>query len=93
MKTKMAAAVRRLSSISFSGAGFLTCYHLGVANCLLENGLICLDPPHHSSAEAPSVMTGVSGGALASSALICGIPPEQCMEAMLKVAGDKIGLR
>jgi Patatin-like phospholipase len=84
----MAAALRRLSSISFSGAGFLTCYHLGVAHCLLENGLICLDPPKDSPAEMPSIITGVSGGALVSSALICGIPPERSMEAILKVASN-----
>lgn len=83
----MPAALRRLSSISFSGAGFLTVYHLGVAHCLLENGLIRLEPPTDATTQSPSIMTGVSGGALVSSTLICGIPPERSMEILLEVAG------
>lgn len=77
----MAAALRRLSSISFSGAGFLTVYHLGVAQCLLDNGLISLQP----SKDAP-ILTGVSGGALVSSALVCGISPERSVEVIMEVA-------
>lgn len=83
----MPAALRPLSSISFSGAGFLTVYHLGVAHCLLENGLICLEPPKDSSTQTPSILTGVSGGALVSSTLTFGITPERSMEALLEVAG------
>jgi hypothetical protein len=83
----VAAALHRLSSVSFSGAGFLTIYHLGVAQCLLEQGLISLDPPSSSaSSEKAQILTGVSGGALAASALVCGISPEKSAEVVLQVA-------
>jgi predicted acylesterase/phospholipase RssA len=44
MANSMTTAARRnlvtasSSSFGFSGAGFLTCYHLGVAECLLKHG-------------------------------------------------------
>ena len=83
----MAAALRHLSSISFSGAGSLTIYHLGVAQCLIENGILSLDPPNDTGrCDATTILTGVSGGALVASALVCGISPERSVEVILEVA-------
>lgn len=82
-----AARLRRLSSISFSGAGSLTIYHLGVAQCLIENGLLSLDPPNNAAPDATTIFTGVSGGALVASALVCGISPERSVEVILDVSG------
>lgn len=84
----MAAALRHLSSVSFSGAGFLTIYHLGVAQCLLEHNLLSLDPPTTTkkSAEAPMILTGVSGGALVATTLACGISPEKSAAVVFEVA-------
>lgn len=42
-----------LPSVSFSGAGFLGCYHVGVAACLVEHGHLLrpgeVPPPHDDS--------------------------------------------
>lgn len=73
-------ALRRLSSIGFSGAGFLTVYHLGVAQCLVEHGLLSMDD------NKSTILTGVSGGALVSTALACGITPEDGVQVSLDVA-------
>ncbi|GKZ00397.1 patatin-like phospholipase domain-containing protein 2 [Mayamaea pseudoterrestris] len=44
-----------ISSLGFSGAGFLTCYHLGVAQCLVDHGVINLsDDVDRPASTAPS---------------------------------------
>lgn len=79
---------RKVSSFGFSGAGFLTCYHLGVAECLIHRGVfpgsgeIAKDDILHS----PVILTGVSGGALVAAAISVGIRPVDGMNAMLDVA-------
>jgi Patatin-like phospholipase len=80
----MAPPFRHISSISFSGAGFYTVYHLGVAQCLINNHL--LPPkPQKTLSETPT-FTGVSGGALVSATLFCGIPIETSVQAILEVS-------
>ena len=72
-----------IPSFGFSGAGFLTCYHLGVADCLTRNGKL-LEITRLPKDDSP-LMTGVSGGALASAAVGVGIAPEDCMNAVSEI--------
>lgn len=72
---------RSFNSISFSGAGFLACYHLGVAECLLQQGLLFL---HDNNNDL--IVTGVSGGALVASALLAGVTPTDGMSAALEIS-------
>jgi hypothetical protein len=80
-----------IPSFGFSGAGFLTCYHLGVAKCLLDHGLLNFEPKHDKhhtgfeTARAP-LLTGVSGGALTVAAVAAGVDPEVGMSTTLVVA-------
>ena len=80
---------RHLSSFGFSGAGFLACYHLGVAQCLVKHGIL-LQPGRLSSEnniQNSPVLTGVSGGALVAAAVSAGIDLEQDgMNACLEIA-------
>lgn len=84
MTTAAASAVKKsaISSIGFSGAGFLTCYHLGVADCLLHHGIIS-----QNTDEKPShqTLTGVSGGALVSAGVALGVSPKDGMNTVLRV--------
>jgi hypothetical protein len=93
--TTMAAATvaaRRLvntPSFGFSGAGFLTCYHLGVADCLLKHGLLLSGSSSgqkKKNNDNPTMLTGVSGGALVTAVVSMGIPPEEGMTATLEIA-------
>ena len=43
--------------------------------------------PARARDATPTILTGVSGGALVASALVCGISPERSVEAILEVAG------
>mmetsp|Transcript_31719 Transcript_31719/g.72862 ORF Transcript_31719/g.72862 Transcript_31719/m.72862 type:complete len:377 (-) Transcript_31719:178-1308(-) len=76
---------KRWPCVSFSGAGFLTAYHIGVVQCLLDHGLVL--PPNQLPPKGtyPGWM-GVSGGAVVSSAIAVGVSPEEGMEAVLRVA-------
>ena len=76
----MASSLHHFRSIGFSGAGFLTAYHLGVAECLIRNAIL--------SSKGPSALTltGVSGGALVSAAVSTGVAPEDGMEALLDIS-------
>lgn len=69
-----------IPSFGFSGAGFLTSYHLGAAKCLVEHGWININ-----GANLP-MLTGVSGGALAIAAVASGVDPEVGMSTTLAVA-------
>jgi hypothetical protein len=84
MTTAASNALKRsaISSIGFSGAGFLTCYHLGVADCLLRHGILAQDSDKH---EDP-ILTGVSGGALCAAGVALGVSPEDGMNTVLHVA-------
>ena len=77
-----------ISSFGFSGAGFLTCYHAGVAECLLQQGLLLQPGERPKSAASTPILTGVSGGALISAGIIAGVSPEDCMEATLHIARE-----
>ena len=82
-------AAKAVPSFGFSGAGFLTCYHLGVAECLLKHGKLLapgeLPKDDEGTHEAP-IMTGVSGGALVATAVSLGIRPEDGMKATMAIA-------
>jgi hypothetical protein len=80
----MPPSFRQISSISFSGAGFYTVYHLGVAQCLINNQLLSVKP-HKKLSDMPT-FTGVSGGALVSATLFCSIPIETSLQAMLEAS-------
>jgi len=67
---------RPISSFGFSGAGFLACYHLGVAQCLLD----------HKILQSSTELVGVSAGALISAALIANVNLEDGMQAVLEIS-------
>ena len=50
-------AERRISSIGFSGAGFLIAYHLGVAACFNDQQLLHLPPPSSTSVSSSAPLT------------------------------------
>jgi len=84
----------QIKSISFSGAGFLGVYHCGVYDCLLKHGHL-LRPferiPECQEFDrrtlwSPPILTGVSAGALISTAISCGVTPENAMSVCLDVA-------
>lgn len=85
--TSLAAIGRSISSFGFSGAGFLTCYHLGVAECLLKNGLLLPKGALPLDHRTP-ILTGVSGGALVATAVSLGVSPEDAMRATLAIAAQ-----
>ncbi|GAX26808.1 patatin-like phospholipase domain-containing protein 3 [Fistulifera solaris] len=76
MAHNIRSTTRHFTSISFSGAGFLACYHLGVAECLLR----------HNVLSTKLIVTGVSGGALVASALLAGVTPTDGMLAALAIS-------
>jgi len=77
-------ATSALPSIGFSGAGFLGCYHVGVAACLKRQGWLGLDDAnHHTTTNEPTtikplvpLLTGVSAGSMVAAATAAGIEPE-----------------
>ena len=73
----------KISSLSFSGAGFLGCYHVGAVTCLTKHGLLW-DPL--SSEEKLPILTGVSAGALIIAGITVGVKPEDGMCVVLDVA-------
>ena len=73
----------KISSLSFSGAGFLGCYHLGAVECLMKHGLLW-DPL--SSDEKLPILTGVSAGALIIAGITVGVKPEDGMSVVLDIA-------
>lgn len=64
--------------VNFSGSGFLCCYHLGVANALLENGVIT----------SSSRLGGASGGSLVAASLASGVPIATAFTALLATAAE-----
>jgi hypothetical protein len=73
---------QHFTSVGFSGAGFLACYHLGVVQCLRDQGLL------HCALEKDKVipLTGVSAGALTAVAIAADIEPSDCMSVVLSCA-------
>lgn len=75
---------RNIQSIGFSGAGFLTCYHLGVTQCLIDHRILPASGVrtkhnHHVQSNNTLRFTGVSGGALTIAAITTGM---SCSDAM-----------
>jgi predicted acylesterase/phospholipase RssA len=89
------ATPRRITSFGFSGAGFLACYHLGVAKCLMDQGILHKqgvlarggdDDENKQNNTSSIALTGVSAGAIISAAVIAGVCPEQGMQAVMAVS-------
>lgn len=71
-------------SIGFSGAGFLGCYHVGVAACLNKHGMI---PHPDDDTNKMPLLTGVSAGSMNAAAACAGVNPEpDGMEVVLEAA-------
>ena len=71
-------------SFGFSGAGFLGCYHVGAAACLMRQGH--LPRPADDRAASPR-LTGVSAGSMIAAAVFAGVPPDpDGMEVVLEAA-------
>ncbi|KAL7446383.1 hypothetical protein ACHAXM_010169 [Skeletonema potamos] len=78
-------ATSALPSIGFSGAGFLGCYHVGVAACLQQHGWLGSDDLSHKKNHntIPTTMkplapllTGVSAGSMIAAATAAGVVPD-----------------
>jgi hypothetical protein len=89
------ATPRQITSFGFSGAGFLACYHLGVAKCLMDQGILHKrgvlnrgdnDGEIKQNSTSSIALTGVSAGAIISAAVVAGVCPEQGMEAVMAVS-------
>jgi hypothetical protein len=79
-----AANSKVISSIGFSGAGFLAAYHLGVAACLADQGI--LPSQRHQPADTIR-LTGVSAGSLVAAAIAARVDVATCgMEAVLQIS-------
>jgi predicted acylesterase/phospholipase RssA len=76
----MASSIHKISSLGFSGAGFLTAYHLGVAHAFVRRRIV------DSSLNTILPVAGVSGGALVAAALASGIDMKEAMRACLDVS-------
>jgi hypothetical protein len=80
---------RRVPSLGFSGAGFLGCYHLGVASCFLKHGLLLPrgEVPtvvdHDQQRSNYPVLLGASAGAITAAAVSAGVHPEDGMNVVL----------
>jgi len=73
-------------SISFSGAGFLGAYHVGVASCLMkhEHLLKPLETIRHDDTRTP-IVTGVSAGAIVSAAISAGVTSDNAMNVIHEI--------
>ncbi|KAL3774623.1 hypothetical protein ACHAWO_001994 [Cyclotella atomus] len=73
-------------SFGFSGAGFLGCYHVGVAACLHRQGILP-NPNDSSNGTSPPLVTGVSAGSMIAAAVLAGVQPDpDGMEVVLEAA-------
>jgi len=61
-----------LPSISFKGSGFLGCYQIGVADCLIRNGLL-LSPGELPSNDKQSVLCSASAGSIVAMTVSAGV--------------------
>jgi len=79
--TRVIATPRRnvssSSSVGFSGAGFMGCYHIGVASCFQDHGVFC-DPE--------MIVSGVSAGGLVAAGVVFRVEAEDAMEVTLEMA-------
>ena len=76
-----------IPSIGFSGAGFLGCYHVGVAACLHKQGYIPNPNEDSYDTNKMPLLTGVSAGSMIAAATLAGVNPEpDGMEVVLTAA-------
>ncbi|XP_072419231.1 patatin-like phospholipase domain-containing protein 2 [Chiloscyllium punctatum] len=73
-----AAGLRLHRALSFAGSGFLVTYHLGAAECLLENTPELLET-------APRVY-GASGGSLIAAAVVCAVNLDHFYQSLKRIA-------
>lgn len=82
----MANQIQKLiPSISFSGAGFLGCYHIGVATCLLKHGYLLPPGDIPTSIKSAPVLLGASAGALVCTSIAAGVNGEDAMDIIYKL--------
>ena len=84
----LSSSTNTISSIGFSGAGFLGCYHVGVAACLHKHSILP-DPKNDDSYDTNKMplLTGVSAGSMIAAATLAGVNPEpDGMEVVLTAA-------
>jgi len=87
------------NSVSFSGAGFLGCYHLGVASCLVKHKI--LPGPkelpsggpsslslftNNSSPTTKTTLLGCSAGSIVAAGISAGVTDEDGMNVILELA-------
>lgn len=79
---------RRISSVSFSGAGFLGSYHLGVSACLQKHKIIpnYTEEEDRSQSITPPVLLGSSAGALVAAGILTGIRTDDAMELTINLS-------
>jgi predicted acylesterase/phospholipase RssA len=96
----MGPAIKAPPSIAFSGAGFLTSYHLGVVDCLRRHGIVGQDDHRGSGGnirrltpsaatlqqQQPTILSGVSGGALAVTSIVLDIQSDDAMSITMRIA-------
>ena len=77
---------KRVFSIGFSGAGFMGSYHVGVAACLIQYGILpSFSADDGNQGKIRFKLTGVSAGSLISSAVIAGVKMEDAMDVVMGV--------
>jgi predicted acylesterase/phospholipase RssA len=86
----MSISKRMPPSLAFSGAGFLTSYHLGVVDCLERQGLLdhVIDPPQLNDSRPRMILSGVSGGALAAASIALRIRSDDAMAISMRIAAN-----
>jgi len=73
----------KVPGFCFSGCGWLLPFHAGVAQRLLDAGVM---PPLESDEIQRVRFVGASGGALIAAALACGVSPLRCMSEVVTLA-------
>jgi hypothetical protein len=96
--TKASPKAHTVPSFAFSGAGFLTCYHLGVIECLRTHEILNVDatgsnddthyknPRRQQQSHPKVILSGVSGGALASTSVALSVRTDDAMNVTMKIA-------
>jgi len=74
-----------LPSIGFSGAGFLGCYHLGVADCLLKHSILLGPLQKIPSSSQHPILLGASAGAIVAASICAGVRAEDGMNIVLEI--------
>jgi hypothetical protein len=77
----------RLPSVGFSGAGFLGCYHLGVADCLVKHGILLgpIETTSPTDSSSSPILLGASAGAIVAASIYAGIRAEDGMNIVFEI--------